>query len=111
MRNRGAGERRGFRLRRCSALARRCGGGFHMAVNCQPARPLCLPVLVPAQAVVRAGERRGKRGMRNSESGRVSGVEVLLTRFALGSRLTLRLCRGVLPRFTPDFVVLSARVR
>ncbi len=40
-----------------------------MAVNCQPARPLCWPVLAPAQTFVRAGERR--RGeTRNAELGR-----------------------------------------
>ena len=33
-----------------------------MFVNCQPARRLCLPDLAPAQAIVRAGERRGNGG-------------------------------------------------
>ena len=28
---------------------------YHMSVNCQPARRQCLPVIVPAQAIVRAG--------------------------------------------------------
>ena len=46
--------------------------------------------------------RGGTTGViRNAELGRgdarVSGVEVLLMRFALGSRLLLRFCRGALP--------------
>ena len=53
-------------IARLSALARRCAGIFHMLVNCQPARRECLPVLAPAGAIVRAGERRG---MRNAEFG------------------------------------------
>ena len=28
---------------------------YHMSVNCQPARRQCLPVIAPAQAIVRAG--------------------------------------------------------
>ena len=54
-----------FQSRRGCALTRRCASIFYMFVNCQPARRMCLPVLAPAQAFVRAGERRGK--MRNSE--------------------------------------------
>ena len=32
--------------------------GYYMSANCQPARRQCLPVIAPAQAIVRAGERR-----------------------------------------------------
>ena len=82
---------------RLSALTRRCAGIFHMLVNCQPARRECLPVLVPAQAIVRAGERRG---MRNAEYGigarRMSACLALrlCCGGALGSRMSLWFCRG-----------------
>ena len=52
-----------------SALSRRGVLPFHMIVNCAPPQPLCLPVIAPAQAWVRAGERRGQCRMRNSELG------------------------------------------
>ena len=78
MRNRGAGERRGFRLRRCSALARRDDIPLCESVNCAPTKCCVWPVLAPAEGIVRAGA--GLRGR--------------------------WFCRGGLPRFTPDFAVL-----
>ena len=78
MRNRGAGERRGSRLRRCSALARRDDIPLCESVNCAPTKCCVWPVLAPAEGIVRAGA--GLRGR--------------------------WFCRGGLPRFTPDFAVL-----
>ena len=63
--------------------------GYHMMVNCAPAKCLCLPDLVPAQAIVRAGNGGG-----NSECGG-------------WARLALRFWRGGLPRFTPGLAVLA----
>ena len=60
-----------------------------MMVNCAPAKCLCLPDLVPAQAIVRAGNGGG-----NSECGG-------------WARLALRFWRGGLPRFTPGLAVLA----
>ena len=49
-----------FRVRRCSALTRQASVRYFMSVNCRPARRCVPPVIVPAQAFVRAGGwRRG----------------------------------------------------
>ncbi len=57
-------RRRGFRLSgRYSALTRRSDVPLHSLVNCAPARCCVWPVLAPAQAFVRAGERRGNSGL------------------------------------------------
>ena len=53
-----------------------------MFVNCQPARRLCLPDLAPAQAIVRAGERRGDAELLPS---RAVGLAVL-SRLCFDSR-------------------------
>ena len=70
-----------------SALTRRRVGLLHSMVNCGPAKRQCLPVLAPAQAFVRAGERRGKCGMRIRSSRLIRAVAFLLGCLALGSRL------------------------
>ena len=66
---------------------RRRVGLLHSMVNCGPAKRQCLPVLAPAQAFVRAGERRGKCGMRIRSSRLIRAVAFLLGCLALGSRL------------------------
>ena len=98
MRNRGAGERRGFRLRRCSALARRDDILIHRTVNCAPAKRCVWPDLAPAQALVGAGAVR-------------RGAVVLSRRFDLGLCLPSRFCRGVCVRFTPVSFPLSGKER
>ena len=107
-----------------SALTRRNDIPFHGTVNCAPAKGCVWPVLAPAQAIVRAGERRGLFGIRNAELGRgdarVSGVEVLLMRFALvhacccgsAAALCARPCDSVgalCPRFARGLAILSGR--
>ena len=70
-----------------------------MFVNCQPARPLCWPVIAPAQAIVRAGNGGGKCGIRNAELG------------ARGDE-RIRHCGSVAAlcsRFMSSFAVLSRR--
>ena len=68
------------------SAAPRCRGdaaaGHYMFVNCQPARRLCLPDLAPAQAIVRAGERRGDAELLPS---RAVGLAVL-SRLCFDSR-------------------------
>ena len=55
----GQSSARGRRMRwppwRCSALTRRYAVPLHLSANCAPARRLCLPDIVPAEAFVRAG--------------------------------------------------------
>ena len=64
-----------------------------MLVNCAPARRECLPVIAPAEAIVRAGERRG--AIRNAECAirnwrtALLGRAVLLGCLAFGLRLAL----------------------
>ena len=120
-----------------SALTRRNDIPFHGTVNCAPAKGCVWPVLAPAQAIVRAGERRGLFGMRNAGTprqvdsgcldvlrsarvcfcGSVGAVyarcapvfAVLSGQFALGLRAALRFCRGVCPRFARGLAALSRR--
>ena len=96
-----------------SALTRRGPGGFHMRVNCWPAKRCVWPVLAPAQACVRARERRGQFGIRNRGAGNervrpsvsvvaicprfMPDVAILSRRFALGAHPALRFWRGGLP--------------
>ena len=84
-----------------------------MRVNCWPAKRCVRPVLAPAQACVRAGERRGQFGIRNRGAGDerarrsvsvvaicprfMPGVAFLSRRFAIGARPALRFWRGGLP--------------
>ena len=84
------GRRRGwFRLRRSSALSRRCVLPLHRIVNSAPPQRLCLPDIVPAEAFVRAGKRRN-----NSECG-VRGWKA-------NSRLTARsVCSMIILTFIP----------
>ena len=84
-----------------SALTRRSVGCYYPSVNCGPARRCLLPVLVPAEAWVRAEETTGTV---------LRGDGVLLPRFALvlclpcsfigmfcaRSRILSRFCWGVL---------------
>ena len=74
-----------------------------MMVNCAPAKCLCLPDLVPAQAFVRAG---AAGGIRNAGDERgwtcASGGAV-----ALGLRAALRFYRCVLPQFMPGLATLA----
>ena len=78
----------------------RCRGDalafFHMSVNCTPAKGCVWPVIAPAQAFVRAGAV-------------LRGLAFLSRRFAIGSWLALRFCRGVLPRPMAGLAVLSRR--
>ena len=84
-----------------------------MRVNCWPAKRCVWPVLAPAQACVRARERRRQFGIRNRGAGDerarrsvsvvaicprfMPGVAVLSRRFAIGARPALHLWRGGLP--------------
>ena len=74
-----------------------------MMVNCAPAKCLCLPDLVPAQAFVRAGNGGG-----NSECGGWARLGLRLWRaVALGLRPALQLWRSCCPRFVHDLAVLA----
>ena len=89
-----------------------------MMVNCAPAKCLCLPDLVPAQAFVRAGNGGG---IRNWECGGWARLGLRLWRavalslrpalqlwrsVALGSRMTSRFWRGCCPRFVRGIAAL-----
>ena len=134
-----SGRRTGTFVRAGAAAAVRpplnAAAGYHMMVNCAPAKCFCLPDLVPAQAFVRAGNGERKSGMRGMSA---VGIAVLAGRFAsvrafglaplagwfalgarvracdsggvlvLGSRAALRLYRCVLPQFMPELATLAS---
>ena len=103
------------------ALTRRSGIPPCGIADCAPVQCCVRPVLAPAQAFVRAGERRGECGIRTRRGRLIRAVRMFCARrvcfygsagvVALDVRQSLRLCRGFLPRFTPVFFPLSGKKR
>ena len=101
-----SGRRAGTFVRAGAAAAVRlplnAAAGYHMMVNCAPAKCLCLPDLVPAQAFVRGGEF-GMRGMSAVD------IAVLAGRFASVYARPCDSSADVLPQFAPGLAILSPR--
>ena len=106
-------EGRGCADGRCTALPRRDAGLFRGIVNCRPARRLDLAGFSSGTGVcARGGRSAGRCGSIAAVCRRFAhGIAVLLRWFALGLRMALRFCCGVLPRFTPVFFPLSGKKR
>ena len=117
-----SGRRAGTFVRAGAAAAVRpplnAAAGYHMMVNCAPAKCFCLPDLVPAQAFVRAGAAGGirnagdRRGWHCGSGGAVChrftpGLAVLAPTFCLSLRPALRFYRRVLPQFMPGLATLA----